>query len=194
MSCCVEVTARCRTLSLFHSSVNQGFHMFACSGGKARVQQLVQKGQLFYFGQTSYTGGHKPIEHARYGLRHGECFPYPRAMSVMSLYAVACQSAREPRAIKTHTHVLMAIGKLACVHTSSQECCHAYLFTRMLACMHVLRRWYSSSKPYYVEWSRGFEPWVITARARMPLYDGRYRGYGGNKQQHVQHLDALKYK
>lgn len=58
----------------------------------------------------------------------------------------------------------------------------------------LYRRWYRTKKPYYVDYSFGFEPWVIAARARMPLYDVRYRGYGGNKQQHAQHLESLGFK
>lgn len=40
-------------------------------------------------------------------------------------------------------------------------------------------RWFRSSKPYQVGWTKDYEPWFIVDRFINPFYDSVFRGYGG---------------
>lgn len=54
-------------------------------------------------------------------------------------------------------------------------------------------RWKSSSDVYEVEWSRDFEPFIVTSRD-VPRFDERFIGFGWNKVEHITQLAALGYK
>jgi len=53
------------------------------------------------------------------------------------------------------------------------------------------RHWWQASEPYRVEYEECYEPYVVAARAHVPKYDERFRGYGMNKIVHIFHLHAL---
>eukprot|EP00961_Rhodomonas_salina_P189041 2550666-Rhodomonas_salina.1 len=42
-----------------------------------------------------------------------------------------------------------------------------------------------------LETGEAFEPFVLGARAVLPLYDERFRGYGWDKTTHANHVPAL---
>eukprot|EP00887_Chlorella_sp_A99_P004369 scaffold15.g4369.t1 len=50
------------------------------------------------------------------------------------------------------------------------------------------RQWIGTSAPYAVNWTIGFEPYIVMARKFVPFYDERYRGYYWNKVQHLMHV------
>lgn len=42
-------------------------------------------------------------------------------------------------------------------------------------------KWYTATEAYAVDYTPNFEPWYITKREHMFMYDARFRGYGWNK-------------
>ena len=40
------------------------------------------------------------------------------------------------------------------------------------------KRWLVASAPYEISYQKGYEPYGLIARAQLPLFDVRYRGYG----------------
>ncbi|KAL4420521.1 hypothetical protein ABPG75_010177 [Micractinium tetrahymenae] len=53
------------------------------------------------------------------------------------------------------------------------------------------RRWAVQTQPYNCTFTRGFEPYILLHRARVPWYDERFRGYFINKLAHAAHLHYL---
>lgn len=55
--------------------------------------------------------------------------------------------------------------------------------------------WVEATKPYLVEYQKGFEPYIMIHRQYVPWYDERFRGYGRDKIVHLTHIaDQLKIK
>eukprot|EP00195_Chlamydomonas_chlamydogama_P004801 CAMPEP_0202898276 /NCGR_PEP_ID=MMETSP1392-20130828/6833_1 /ASSEMBLY_ACC=CAM_ASM_000868 /TAXON_ID=225041 /ORGANISM="Chlamydomonas chlamydogama, Strain SAG 11-48b" /LENGTH=372 /DNA_ID=CAMNT_0049584147 /DNA_START=271 /DNA_END=1389 /DNA_ORIENTATION=- len=52
------------------------------------------------------------------------------------------------------------------------------------------KRWFSTSKPYHIEYLVNCEPWFMVWRQHNPNYDARFRGYGWNKVQQVALVNA----
>jgi len=54
-------------------------------------------------------------------------------------------------------------------------------------------KWFSSETSFSVNYSEGYEPYVLAARKLLPRYDERFRGYGMNKISFFFHLNALNF-
>jgi Glycosyl-transferase for dystroglycan len=40
------------------------------------------------------------------------------------------------------------------------------------------KQWFHATAPYPIQYQHGYEPYLLTDRRLMPLYDERFRGYG----------------
>ena len=53
------------------------------------------------------------------------------------------------------------------------------------------QRWYSASQPYVVQWSKGYEPYLLVRMKNLPPFYEDFVGYGFNKVSHIMHLVRL---
>ncbi|KAL3692962.1 hypothetical protein R1sor_006613 [Riccia sorocarpa] len=75
-------------------------------------------------------------------------------------------------------------GSIDCFHCSRCPCCHK-------PTDHI-RYFDSATKSLYrIIYRESFEPYFVAAKAVIPKYDDRFRGYGKNKQQHAYHCTSL---
>lgn len=50
------------------------------------------------------------------------------------------------------------------------------------------KKWVDATEPYTVNYKKGFEPYILAARKKVPWYDERFRGYGQDKKVHLLHM------
>lgn len=52
-------------------------------------------------------------------------------------------------------------------------------------------QWATASRPYDVEYERGYEPYILIAKKYVPWYDERFVGYCRNKVSHLEHISSV---
>uniref|UniRef100_A0A915KBM2 Glycosyltransferase n=1 Tax=Romanomermis culicivorax TaxID=13658 RepID=A0A915KBM2_ROMCU len=55
-------------------------------------------------------------------------------------------------------------------------------------------RWMMTSDAYEVLYQTDYEPYIVTQRENLPLYDERFVGFGWNKVQHIMELSYASFK
>lgn len=70
------------------------------------------------------------------------------------------------------------LGPVSCVTTSLDSS------TALFCAGHKptnYKQWFHATAPYPIQYTNGYEPYLLISRRLMPLYDERFRGYGYDK-------------